>query len=116
MGELTLIDIMRELEKPGRDPRSEVKAMEFDESVHEITDLKPGMELPGIVTNITQFGAFVDVGVHKEGLVHVSQLSDKRVENPAKAVKLNQHVRVRVVSVDLERKRIALSMKGVTQP
>ena len=116
VGELTLVDIMKELEKPGRDPRSEVKAMEFDESVHEITDLKPGMELPGIVTNITQFGAFVDVGVHKEGLVHVSQLSDKRVENPAKAVKLNQHVRVRVVSVDLERKRIALSMKGVQQP
>lgn len=116
VGELTLIDIMKELEKPGRDPRSEVKAMEFDESVHEITDLRPGMELPGIVTNITQFGAFVDVGVHKEGLVHVSQLSDKRVENPAKAVKLNQHVRVRVESVDLERKRIALSMKGVKQP
>ncbi|MBR2146176.1 MAG: helix-hairpin-helix domain-containing protein, partial [Muribaculaceae bacterium] len=116
VGELTLIDIMKELEKPGRDPRSEVKAMEFDESVHEITDLRPGMELPGIVTNITQFGAFVDVGVHKEGLVHVSQLSDKRVDNPAKAVKLNQHVRVRVLSIDTERKRIALSMKGVTQP
>ena len=116
VGELTLVDIMKELEKPGRDPRSEVKAMEFDDSVHEITDLKPGMELSGIVTNITQFGAFVDVGVHKEGLVHVSQLSDKRVDNPAKAVKLNQHVRVRVVSVDLERKRIALSMKGVQQP
>ena len=116
VGELTLVDIMKELEKPGRDPRSEVKTMEFDDSVHEITDLKPGMELPGIVTNITQFGAFVDVGVHKEGLVHVSQLCDKRVDNPAKAVKLNQHVRVRVVCVDLERKRIALSMKGVQQP
>ena len=116
VGELTLLDIMKELEKPGRDPRTGTDFVEFDDSVHEITDLKPGMELSGVVTNVTQFGAFVDVGVHKEGLIHVSQLSDRRVDNPARVVKINQHVRVRVESVDLDRKRIALSMKGVKQP
>jgi uncharacterized protein len=113
VGELTLIDIMKELEKPGRDPRSEVKAMEFDESVHEITDLRPGMELPGIVTNITNFGAFVDVGVHQDGLVHVSQLADRYVSDPTQVVHLHQHVRVRVIGVDLRRNRISLSMKGI---
>ncbi|MBQ1610352.1 MAG: S1 RNA-binding domain-containing protein, partial [Muribaculaceae bacterium] len=103
-------------EKPGRDPRSSVQVMEFDENVHDIKDLRVDMELNGIVTNITQFGAFVDIGIHEDGLVHVSQMSNKRVESPAKFLKINQHVRVRVINVDLERKRIALSMKGVEQP
>ena len=116
VGMPTLIDIMKELEKPGRDPRSSVQVVEFDENVHEIKDLRPDMELNGIVTNITQFGAFVDIGIHEDGLVHVSQMSNKRVESPAKFLKINQHVRVRVINVDLERKRIALSMKGVEQP
>ena len=116
VGMPTLIDIMKELEKPGRDPRSSVQVVEFDENVHEIKDLRPDMELNGIVTNITQFGAFVDIGIHEDGLVHVSQMSNKRVESPAKFLKINQHVRVRVINVDLERKRISLSMKGVEQP
>ena len=114
VGEPTLRDIMRELEKPGRDPRQGVTQVEFDDNVTRIEDLREGMELNGIVTNVTQFGAFVDIGVHKEGLVHVSQLADRRVENPAKAVKLNQVVRVRVLSVDVDRQRIALTMKGLT--
>ena len=112
----TLVDIMKELEKPGRDPRSTVQTLEFDENVQDIKDLQPGMELNGIVRNITQFGAFVDIGVHESGLVHVSQMSDRRVESPAKFLKIHQHVRVRVKDVDLERKRIALTMKGVEQP
>jgi uncharacterized protein len=116
VGMPTLVDIMKELEKPGRDPRSSVQVIEFDESVHDIKDLRPDMELNGIVTNITQFGAFVDIGIHENGLVHVSQMSNKRIESPAKFLKINQHVRVRVKDVDLERKRIALSMKGVEQP
>ncbi len=115
VGEPTLRDIMRELEKPGRDPRQGVSNVEFDDNVTKIEDLREGMELNGIVTNVTQFGAFVDIGVHKEGLVHVSQLADRRVENPAKVVKLNQVVRVRVLSVDLDRQRIALTMKGIQQ-
>lgn len=116
VGMPTLVDIMKELEKPGRDPRSSVQVIEFDENVHDIKDLRVDMELNGIVTNITQFGAFVDIGIHEDGLVHVSQMSNKRVESPAKFLKINQHVRVRVINVDLERKRIALSMKGVEQP
>ena len=116
VGMPTLVDIMKELEKPGRDPRSSVQVMEFDENVHDIKDLRVDMELNGIVTNITQFGAFVDIGIHEDGLVHVSQMSNKRVESPAKFLKINQHVRVRVINVELERKRIALSMKGVEQP
>ena len=116
VGMPTLVDIMKELEKPGRDPRSSVQVMEFDENVHDIKDLRVDMELNGIVTNITQFGAFVDIGIHEDGLVHMSQMSNKRVESPAKFLKINQHVRVRVINVDLERKRIALSMKGVEQP
>ncbi len=111
VGMPTLVDIMRELEKPGRDPRQQVSVVEFDDNVNSINDLREGMELNGIVTNVTQFGAFVDIGVHKEGLVHVSQLSKKRVDNPAKVVRVNQHVRVRVISVDVERQRIALTMK-----
>ena len=109
----TLTDIMRELEKPGRDPRQAVEEFEFDSRVTSIDDLVPGMELPGIVTNITNFGAFVDIGVHQDGLVHVSQLADKYVSHPTDVVKLHQHVRVRVTEVDRRRSRISLSMKGM---
>lgn len=109
----TLHDIMGELEKPGRDPRESIKDFHFDESVHSIEDLRTGMELPGIVTNITAFGAFVDMGVHTDGLVHISQLSDKFVKNVADVVSLHQHVTVRVLDVDTARGRINLSMKGL---
>lgn len=111
----TLTDIMQELEKPGRDPREQIEAFEFDSSVQTIDDLHEGMELPGIVTNITNFGAFVDVGVHQDGLVHVSQLADRFVSDPTQVVRLHQHVRVRVIDVDLRRKRISLSMKGINK-
>ena len=109
----TLTDIMKELEKPGRDPREQIEEFEFDNSVQTIEDLHEGMELPGIVTNITNFGAFVDIGVHQDGLVHVSQLANKYVTDPTQVVRLHQHVRVRVIGVDLRRQRISLSMKGV---
>ena len=108
----TLTDIMKELEKPERDPREQIEVFEFDNSVQTIDDLHEGMELPGIVTNITNFGAFVDIGVHQEGLVHVSQLADRYVSDPTQVVRLHQHVRVRVINVDLRRQRISLSMKG----
>ncbi|MBK9283972.1 MAG: RNA-binding transcriptional accessory protein [Sphingobacteriaceae bacterium] len=108
----TLKDIMNELEKPGRDPRKDFELFSFDEHVHEIADLREGMRLPGIVTNVTNFGAFVDVGVHQDGLVHISQLSDTFVDDPAKVVKAGQKVWVTVSDVDVKRKRIALSMKG----
>ena len=111
VGEPTLVDIMHELEKPGRDPREGAENVEFDDNVTDIKDLHEGMVLNGKVTNITQFGAFVDIGVHKEGLVHVSQMADKRVSDPSRVVKLGQVVRVRVLSVDLERQRIALSLR-----
>ena len=104
----TLKDIMKELEKPGRDPRQIIKVFEFDPNVKTIEDLKIGMELPGIVTNITNFGAFVDVGVKENGLIHISQLSDNFVSNPADIISLHQHIRVRVLSVDFDRKRIQL--------
>jgi len=107
----TLTDIMRELEKPGRDPREALEEFEFDSRVSTIDDLVPGMELPGIVTNITNFGAFVDIGVHQDGLVHISQLANKYVSHPTDVVKLHQHVRVRVTEVDRRRNRISLSMK-----
>lgn len=116
VGEPTLKDIMRELEKPGRDPRSTVSDFEFDENIQKIEDLKVGMELSGKVTNITQFGAFVDVGVHREGLVHVSQISDKRLNDPSSVLKIAQHVRVKVIGIDIDRGRISLSMKSVQQP
>ena len=111
----TLTDIMNELEKPGRDPRQQIEQFHFDDTVTTIDDLHEGMELPGIVTNITNFGAFVDIGVHQDGLVHVSQLADRYVSDPTQVVRLHQHVRVRVVSIDLRRHRIALSMKGIRQ-
>ena len=115
LGEVSLRDILTELEKPGRDPRGEVEVFEFDKNVHTLNDLIIGMELPGIVTNITNFGAFVDIGVHQDGLVHISQLSDRFVTDPTQVIRLHQHVRVRVVEVDMRRKRIALSMKNIKQ-
>ena len=115
LGEATLRDILTELEKPGRDPRGEVEVFEFDKNVHTLNDLIVGMELPGIVTNITNFGAFVDIGVHQDGLVHISQLSDRFVTDPTQVVRLHQHVRVRVIEVDMYRKRIGLSMKNIKQ-
>jgi len=111
----TLTDIMKELEKPGRDPREQIEEFEFDPNVQTTEDLHEGMELPGIVTNITNFGAFVDIGVHQDGLVHISQLADRYVSDPTQVVRLHQHVRVRVLEVDLRRHRISLSMKGVSQ-
>ncbi|MDR0691528.1 MAG: RNA-binding transcriptional accessory protein [Prevotellaceae bacterium] len=109
----TLNDIVNELAKPGRDPRSVAKVFEFSPDVFSIDDLKPGMLLPGIVTNITNFGAFVDVGVKQDGLVHISQLADRYISNPNDIVKLHQHVQVKVVEVDVKRRRIQLSMKNI---
>jgi uncharacterized protein len=111
----TLEDILQELEKPGRDPRKQAKMLQFDPNIRKPEDLQIGMVLPGIVTNITAFGAFVDVGVKQDGLVHVSVMCDQFVSDPMQVVKLHQHVRVKVQDVDLVRKRIALSMKGVDQ-
>jgi len=108
----TLKDIMSELEKPGRDPRKSFEIFSFDETVHSIEDLREGMRLPGIVTNVTNFGAFVDIGVHQDGLVHISQISDSFVDDPNTVVKVGQHVWVNVTECDVKRKRIALSMKG----
>lgn len=107
----TLKDIMSELEKPGRDPRTKISVFEFAKGIHKIEDLYEGMVLPGIVTNITNFGAFVDVGVKQDGLVHISELKNEYVSNPADVVSLNQHVKVKVISVDIPRKRIQLSMR-----
>lgn len=111
VGMPTLNDIMAELQRPGRDPRAAVEVFEFDPRVHEVADLQVGMLLPGIVTNITNFGAFVDVGVHQDGLVHISQLADRYVKDPNEVVKLHQHVVVRVTDVDKKRQRISLSMR-----
>lgn len=108
----TLKDIMQELARPGRDPRQRFELFEFDKNVHSIHDLQPGMVLPGIVTNITAFGAFVDIGIHQDGLVHISQLADTFVSDPNKVVRINQKVNVRVLEVDLDRNRIQLSMKN----
>ncbi|ULT46006.1 helix-hairpin-helix domain-containing protein [Niabella defluvii] len=110
-GSYTIDDILKELEKPGRDPRDVIEEFRFAEGIATMDDLKPGMKLPGIVTNITNFGAFVDVGVKQDGLVHVSHLANKYVSDPNEVVKLNQKVMVTVVEVDASRKRIALSMK-----
>ncbi|NOZ21936.1 MAG: RNA-binding transcriptional accessory protein [Planctomycetes bacterium] len=111
VGMPTLTDILKELAKPGRDPRKEFKAMAFAEGVREIGDVKPGMRIPGVVTNVTNFGAFVDVGVHQDGLVHISQLADRYVKRPVDVVKVGEKVTVTVLSVDTERGRIALSMR-----
>ncbi|MDA3879763.1 MAG: Tex family protein [Prolixibacteraceae bacterium] len=107
----TLKDIMNELAKPGRDPREKIKVLEFDDSIKTIDDLKPGNTVPGIITNITRFGAFVDIGIKENGLIHVSQMTDKFIDDPAKVVKLNQHVKVKIIDVDFVRKRIQLSLK-----
>lgn len=109
----TLTDILQELEKPGRDPRQKIQVFEFDKNVRTIYDVQEGMELPGIVTNITNFGCFVDLGIKEKGLIHVSQLADRFVSDPTTVVSIHQHVRVRVIGVDRERKRIALTMKGM---
>jgi len=109
----TLSDILKELEKPGRDPREQIEEFEFAKGIETVDDLVEGMELPGIVTNITNFGAFVDIGVHQDGLVHISQLADKYVKDPNMVVKLHQHVRVRVLEIDRRRGRISLSMRGL---
>ena len=109
----TLRDILGELSRPGRDPRSDFEVFRFSDEVHEIGDVREGMRLPGIVTNVTAFGAFVDVGVHQDGLIHVSELADRFVRDPAEVVKPGQHLTVRVLNVDLDRRRIALSLKGV---
>ena len=107
----TLQDILAELEKPGRDPRAQLEVVRFAEGINSMDDLRDGMRLPGIVTNVTAFGAFVDIGVHQDGLVHVSEIADKFVKDPSTIVKVNQNVDVTVLSVDKDRKRISLSMK-----
>ena len=114
VGLLTLNDIMKELDKPGLDPRQQIKVFEFDKNVHTIDDLSAGMELPGIITNITNFGCFVDLGIKEKGLVHVSQLADRYISDPTTVVSMHQHVKVKVLSIDKERKRIQLTMKGLT--
>lgn len=111
----TLNDILSELEKPGRDPRDKAVTVEFDDTINDIADLREGMILPGIVNNITDFGAFVDLGVHKSGLIHISQMAEKRIQNPSQVVRLNQHVKVKVIEVDIKRGRIALTLRGVEQ-
>jgi uncharacterized protein len=111
IGEFTIGDILKELEKPGRDPRAPIEEFRFDETIKAIEDVKPGMVVPGIITNITNFGVFVDIGVKQDGLVHISQLSNTYVSDPNQVVKLNQKVTVTVTEVDVARKRISLSMK-----
>jgi len=111
IGTETLTDILQELEKPGRDPRTKVQVLEFDPSIRTIADVKEGMVVNGIITNITNFGCFVDFGIKENGLVHISELAGRFVSNPTDVVSLHQHVKVKVLSVDLERKRIQLSMK-----
>lgn len=111
----TLTDIMQELDKPGRDPRQQIKVFSFDPNIRTLDDLKEGMELPGIVTNITNFGCFVDIGIKENGLVHISQLADKFVNDPTTVVKIHQHIRVKVMGIDHERKRVQLTMKGLNQ-
>lgn len=112
IGAFTFDDIVKELEKPGRDPRDEFVVFQYREDIHEVKDLKPGMSCPGIVTNVTNFGAFVDIGVHQDGLVHISQLSDRFVKDPREVVSPGDHVRVRVLEVNFEKNQIALTMKG----
>jgi uncharacterized protein len=116
VGVYTLNDILEELKKPGRDPRESFVAPAFKEGVNEMADLQPGMTLEGVVTNVTKFGAFVDVGVHQDGLVHISELSNRYIKEPAEVVKVGQIVKVQVMGVDLKAKRIALSMKVLMGP
>ncbi|MDA8089510.1 MAG: Tex family protein [Nitrospiraceae bacterium] len=116
VGMPTLNDIMAELARPGRDPRQQFEAFEFDSGINKIEDVQPGMRLPGIVTNITAFGVFVDIGVHQDGLVHISELADRFVKDPSRIVKVHQKVTVTVLDVDIQRKRISLSMKSAGQP
>ena len=111
----TLNDIMKELDKPGRDPRQQIQVFEFDKDVKTLDDLREGMELPGIVTNITNFGCFVDIGIKENGLIHISQLADKFVSDPTTVVSIHQHVRVKVMGIDHERKRVQLTMKGLSK-
>jgi uncharacterized protein len=106
----TLLDIMAELDKPGRDPRQGVKVFEFDANIRSLSDLKEGMVLPGIINNITNFGCFVDIGIKEKGLVHISEMADRFVSDPTEIVSIHQHVTVKVLNVDTERKRIQLSM------
>lgn len=115
VGMPTLNDIMQELDKPGRDPRQKIKTFEFDKNIRTLNDLHEGMTLPGIITNITNFGCFVDIGIKENGLVHVSQLADKFVSDPTEIVSIHQHVTVQVIGIDHERKRVQLSMKGIQQ-
>jgi uncharacterized protein len=112
VGEPTLRDILKELEKPGRDPRAEFRYAEFQSGINDMKDLQPGMVLEGVVTNVTNFGAFVDIGVHQDGLVHISQLANRFVANPLEVVKVGQIVKVRVVEVNVALKRVSLSMKS----
>jgi uncharacterized protein len=116
VGMFTLTDIREELRKPGRDPRDKFVVPQFRDDVKELKDLAPGMVLEGVVTNVTKFGAFVDVGVHQDGLVHVSELSNKYIKDPAEAVKVGQIVKVKVISADVKTKRIALSIKALLAP
>src|SRR5205085_11804298 len=112
VGEFTFADIVEELSKPGRDPREEFQAFAYREDIHTVADLQPGMVCPGIVTNVTNFGAFVDIGVHQDGLVHISQLADKFVKDPKDVVSAGDRVTVRVLEVKLDKKQIALTMKS----
>ena len=112
-GEATLKDIIAKLLKPGHDPRTSANTIKFDPDIKELEDIREGMTLEGVISNITAFGAFVDVGIHESGLVHISQMAERRISSPAQVVKINQIVRVRVLSVDLERRRLSLSMKNV---
>jgi uncharacterized protein len=115
LGLPSLQDIVKELEKPGRDPRKGIKIMEFDKTIYKIEDLHLGMVLPGIVTNITNFGAFVDIGIKENGLVHISQMTNRFISNPNEVLKLHQHVKVKITEVDISRKRIQLTMKEIEQ-
>ncbi len=115
IGPFTFDDIIRDLEKPGRDPREEFAQFQFRDDIHEVKDLKPGMICPGIVTNVTNFGAFVDIGVHQDGLVHISQLSDKFIKDPREAVSPGDRVKVRVLEANMEKNQISLSMKNVVE-
>jgi uncharacterized protein len=115
-GTYTLNDILEELRKPGRDPRDKFVAPSFNEQVRELSDVQPGMVLEGVVTNVTKFGAFVDVGVHQDGLVHISELSNRYIKDASDVVKVGQIVKVKVLSADAKTKRIALSIKALQEP